>query len=227
VLVPRRQVFTLDADAAIGAACQELAASGHSRAPVVRRGNLDDAVGVAHLRELLTGQGSRVADVARSVLMLPDSLPAADALRRFRAERQQFALVVDEHGAVDGIVTLEDLLEEVVGEIYDETDRDVQAVQRLDDGSLLVPGSFPVHDLSDIGVELEAPPDGDYTTIAGLVITVLGHLPTQPGEVVQLDGWTAQIEGLDRRAISSVRLRQGGRSAHETSPDQLPQPRRV
>jgi putative hemolysin len=77
----------------------------------------------------------------------------------------------------------------------------------MEDGSLLLPGNFPVHDLGDIGVDLDPMPEGDYTTIAGLVITLLGHLPTQPGEVVDVDGWSVRIEGLDRRAISSVRLR--------------------
>jgi putative hemolysin len=220
VMIPRRQVFTLDAESPVDRARLELAASGHSRAPVVRRASLDDTVGIANLRDLLTSDAATVADAARPPFLLPDSLRAAGALRRFKTERQQFALVVDEHGGVDGIVTLEDLVEEVVGEIYDETDRDVQAVQRHDDGTLLVPGTFPVHDLPDIGVDLEQRPDGDYTTIAGLVITLLGHLPTQPGEAVRLDGWTAQITAVDRRAITAVRLR----PTSDTPADDVPQP---
>jgi len=207
VLVPRRNVFTIDAQTPVARARMLLAASGHSRAPVVRVGNLDDTVGVVNLRDLVTGDGDPLAALARPAVLLPDSLHAAEALRRFKADRQQFALVVNEHGAVDGIVTLEDLVEEVVGEIYDETDRDVQAVRREDDGSLLLPGTFPVHDLPDLGVYLERRPHGDYTTIAGLVITVLGHLPTQAGESVTVDGWTAQVTGVDRHAITSVRLR--------------------
>lgn len=207
VLVPRRSVFTIDAQTPVAQARMLLAASGHSRAPVVRVGNLDDTVGVVNLRDLVTHDGDTLAALARPAVLLPDSLLAAEALRRFKADRQQFALVVNEHGAVDGIVTLEDLVEEVVGEIYDETDRDVQAVHREADGSLLLPGTFPVHDLPDLGVYLERRPHGDYTTIAGLVITVLGHLPTQVGESVTVDGWTAQVTGVDRHAITGVRLR--------------------
>ena len=132
-----------------------LAATGHSRAPVVRHGGLDDAVGVVHLRDLVGVPDDRPVDeIARPPMLLPDSLPVVDALRQFKAERQHIALVVDERGAVDGIVTLEDLLEEIVGEIYDETDRDVRSVRREPDGALLLPGTFPVHDLPDIGVEL-------------------------------------------------------------------------
>ncbi|GAA2385747.1 membrane protein [Catellatospora methionotrophica] len=210
VLIPRRNVFTLDADMPVEVARKELAGSGFSRAPVVRRRDLDDTLGVVHLRDLLLDDAAHLSAVARPALLLPDSLHAADALRRFKLEHQQFALVVDEHGAVDGIVTLEDLLEEVVGEIYDETDRDVMAVQQGDDGDMLLPGTFPIHDLSDIGVNLDERPGGDYITIAGLVIAVLGHVPTRPGEIVHLDGWTAQVTSVDRHAITEIRLRPCG-----------------
>jgi putative hemolysin len=214
VLVPRRAVFTIEVDTPVEAARAALAASGHSRAPVVRHANLDDTVGVVQLRDLVTtDRTGPVSELAQPAMVLPDSLRAADALRRFKAERQQLALVVDEHGAVDGIVTLEDLVEEVVGEIYDETDRDVQAVRREEDGSLLLPGTFPVHDLPDVGVHLETRPDGDYTTVAGMVIALLKRLPTAPGDTVAVGDWAAQVTGIDRHAITSIRLRPA------TSPD--------
>jgi putative hemolysin len=115
--------------------------------------------------------------------------------------------IVSQIGAVDGIVTLEDLIEELVGEIYDETDRDIaQAVHEPDD-AILLPGTFPVHDLPDVGVELEQRGDADFTTVAGLVLAHLGHLPSAPGETVSLVGWTAEVAAVERRAITSVRLR--------------------
>ena len=207
VLVPRPAVFMIDAGTPAGEACAALAASGHSRAPVVQHGNLDDTIGVVQLRDLVTTDYTGpVGELARPAMMFPDSLPAADALRRFKAERQQFAIVVDEHGAADGIVTLEDLVEEVVGEIYDEADRDVLAVRRDPDGTLLVPGAFPVHDLPDLGVDLPSKPHGDYTTVAGLVIALLGHLPTAPGETVELGAWTARVERIGRHAVTEIRL---------------------
>ncbi|MGK5443863.1 hemolysin family protein [Micromonospora sp. URMC 105] len=208
VLVPRLQVFTLDSGTTAEAARLVLAATGHSRAPVVRHGGLDDAVGVIHLRDLVGVPAERPVDeCARPPMLLPDSLPVVDALRQFKAERQHIALVVDERGAVDGIVTLEDILEEIVGEIYDETDRDVRSVRTEADGALLLPGTFPVHDLPDIGVEVPARPAGDYTTVAGMVLACLGHIPTVAGESVTIDGWELQVCAIDRRAITQIRLR--------------------
>ncbi|MEU6715079.1 hemolysin family protein [Nonomuraea sp. NPDC046802] len=207
VLVSRREVFTLDADTPTDQARGLLAGSGHSRAPVVRNNNLDDTVGVANLRDLLTDEAAvTVADVARPPLLLPDSLAVGEALRRFKSERQQFALVIDERGAVDGIVTLEDLLEEVVGEIYDETDRDTMNVRPEADGSLLLPGSFPVHDLPDLDVHLENRPEGDYTTIAGLTLALLGRVPTAPGDRVVVADWAVEITAVERHAITQVRV---------------------
>ncbi|MEV4806205.1 hemolysin family protein [Nonomuraea sp. NPDC049421] len=207
VLVSRRQVFTLDAGTPVEQARRLLAGSGHSRAPVVGARGFDDVTGIVNLRDLLTDENAvTAADVARPPLLLPDSLPVAEALRRFKAERQQFALVVDERGSIDGIVTLEDLLEEVVGEIYDETDRDVLQAVRESDGSVVVPGAFPVHDLPDIDVHLEERPEGDYTTVAGLVLTLLGHVPTAPGESVVTGGWRLQVLAVEGLAIVRVRL---------------------
>lgn len=206
ILVPRREVVTLPADLPIRDALRRLATSGHSRAPVTGPAGLDDVVGVVHLRDLLDGAGT-VGAAARPALFLPETLQVSDAMRQMRQQRQQFALVVDEWGAIDGIVALEDLLEEVVGEIYDETDRDVQSVVRELDGSMLVPGGFPIHDLPDIGVDLELPTNGEFTTVAGLILARIGHIPTMPGDAVRLPGLSAQVIGVENRAITRVRLR--------------------
>ncbi|WBB93247.1 hemolysin family protein [Verrucosispora sp. WMMC514] len=220
ILVPRRDVVTLSDSLSAPQALRELGASGQTRAPVVGRGGLDDTVGLVHMRDLLDQEGP-VAAYVSPPLYLPETLKVTEAIREMRQQRQQFALVVDERGAIDGIVTMEDLVEEIVGEIYDETDRDVQSVIREPDGALLMPGGFPLHDLPDVGVDL--PDDlleaGDYTTVAGLVLAQLGHIPKAPGEVVELPGLTAEVTEVSGRAIARVRLRSAppGIGAHEAA----------
>ena len=209
MLVPRPAVITLADDTTIERARNILVESGHSRAPVVRSGDLDDVVGVVHLRDLFADHRT-VGAAARPALQLPDSLRVSGALQRFKAEREHFALVIDERGGVAGIVTLEDLLEEIVGEIYDETDRDILAVRPMPDGSLVLPGTFPIHDLPDINVGVTDAVAGNYTTIAGLILTALGRIPTTPGDRVELAQWSIEVTRISHHAITEVRLRPRG-----------------
>jgi putative hemolysin len=206
ILVPRGQVFTLPTGTPADEALRLIAASGQTRVPVVGPNGLDDVTGVVHLRDLVGATGT-VADHAHPPVFLPETLKVTDAIRQLRQQRQQFALVIDERGATDGIVTMEDLVEEIVGEIYDETDRDVQEVVRDREGAMVLAGTYPIHDLPDIGVDLGDNDDRDYTTIAGLLLARLGHIPTAPGETVDLPGYTAQVDEVTGRAITRVRLR--------------------
>jgi putative hemolysin len=204
VLRPRPDVFVLEADQRVADALQALAASGHSRAPVAHDGKLDEVVGMVHLRDLL-GPGDRpVREVAGELAAFPETAGVLDVLHQMQVRRLQLALVVDEHGAAAGIVTVEDLLEELVGEIYDETDRDVVRVRREPDGSLVLPGRFPVHDLEDVGVH--GMPEGPYATVAGLVLDVLGRVPDAPGDRVTVAGRTIEVLAVDGRAITEVRI---------------------
>jgi putative hemolysin len=200
VLVSRGDVLAFPADTPAPAARAEMIAEGHSRAPVYRD-SIDDIVGLVHLRNLVDVDGP-VSAYARDAIVFPDSVGVLDALRRLQAERAQLALVADEHGTVSGIVTIEDLLEEIVGEIYDEFDRDLQPISPQDDGSVVLPGSFPIHDLEDIGVEV---PEGDYATVAGLLLWHLGHIPSA-GEEVGLPGYRAVVLAMDGLSIDRLRL---------------------
>jgi putative hemolysin len=201
VLVPRREVFTLSEELTSAEAVQLLAASGHSRAPVVG-GGLDHVRGVATLRTLVAADGPLVEHVD-SVLELPESLVIIDALRALQKERQQLAMVVNEHGGVDGIVTLEDLIEELVGEIYDETDTDLMSVVHEADGSILVPGSFPIHDLPDLTIDV---PEGEYTTVAGLILEGLGDLPEAPGASIEVARRRFEVVEVKGLTIARVRI---------------------
>lgn len=200
---PRLDVFTLDAAARCGDAMAELAASGHSRAPVGQGGVLDDVVGIVHLRDLLVDPDLLVADVATPAMILPETAGVLHTLRELQRLRTQLAVVVDEHGAAEGIVTMEDLVEELVGEIYDETDRDVLSVRRQAGGAMVVPGRFPIHDLPDIGVAL---PDGPFTTVAGMVLSELQRIPDAPGDVIDLGPWRVVVTAVGGNTVTEVRF---------------------
>ena len=200
ILIPRRDVFVLDAASRCDDALRLLAASPYSRAPVATDGRLDQTVGVVHLRQLLEGGTDAITAHLSELSVLPDTARALPALGELRAARSQMALVVDEHGGAEGIVTVEDLVEELVGEIYDETDRDVLAVVHGEHGELIVPGRFAVHDLPGLGVEL---PDGPYSTVAGVVLARLGHIP-EVGDHVEVDGWRLRVKSMKGRAVTEV-----------------------
>jgi putative hemolysin len=200
VLVPRRDVVAIPAQVTVQEAIQTLLQSTHGRAPVYR-GDLDNVLGLVTLLDLVGVEGL-VADCVRPILALPDSMDVLEALRRLQAARGQLAIVVDEYGGTAGIITVEDLLEELVGEIYDEFDPDFRGVKRQPDGSMVLPGSFPVHDLPDLGVSL---PEGSYATVAGLILERLGRIPSA-GDVVEIDRWRVEVLTMDRNAIGRVRL---------------------
>jgi putative hemolysin len=200
VMIPRTEVFTLPAAMRCESALEELSRSGHSRAPVVEN-ELDDAIGIIHLRDLVGRSGS-LRTAVRPVLLIPESASVLAGLRRLREERQQMLLLVDEFSSVSGIVTTEDLVEEVVGEIYDEFDRDIATARRLPDGSLVVPGRFPLHDLGQLGYAL---PEGDYATVAGFVLDRLGRIPSR-GDSVEIDCCRIEVLDADQRSVKRLRL---------------------
>ncbi len=205
ILVPRNQVVGIEAERSAGEALELLVDSGHSRAPVYR-GDLDDVLGVIHLREVIGGGDESIVDRVRPAAVLPETVGVLGALQQLRTARAQLAIVINEHGGTEGIVTVEDLLEEIVGEIYDEFDRnldpaDVRGIIRAEDGSVLMPGSFPMHDLVDVKISL---PEGPYATVAGMVLHSLGRIP-DVGESLHVPGW--QVEIIDREANAIQRLR--------------------
>jgi len=200
VLVPRSRVIGLPADLPVEEALERLSSMGHSRAPVFTD-ELDDADRTISVLGLV-GRTGTVGDHARPATALPESLDAVSALRELQTRRQQLAVVVSEHGGVEGIITVEDLVEELVGEIYDEHDRDVRAVIREKDGVFLVPGSFPIHDLEDLGLEVTSE---QVTTVGGLVLEHLSRIP-KVGDRVELDGAELEVLSVRRRAAERVRI---------------------
>lgn len=204
ILVPRGEVFCVRADLNAAEALDALVHSGFSRAPVVTGDSLDDTVGMVHMRQLVGGVEGNAERLAIEVPVLPESLGVVEAMRVLQTQRISMALVLDEHGGAQGIVTTKDLIEEVVGEIYDEIDRDVLSVERRPDGTLILPGRYPIHDLVDLGIEL---PVGSYATVAGFVLDRLGRVPSEPGDVIEEHNLILTVTHVQANAIAEVRIR--------------------
>ncbi|MGH2689793.1 MAG: hemolysin family protein [Actinomycetota bacterium] len=200
VVVPRGQVLFLPASMESAEAVGQLAHSGHSRAPV-RGDSIDQVLGVVHIRDLV-GKSGPVGAHAREVLFLPETVTALAAIGSLQRERKKLAVVVDEHGGTEGIVTVEDLLEELVGDLYDEHDPDLRAVVHEPDGSFVVKGTFPVHDLPDLGVEVTP---GSYTTVGGFVMDRLGRIPVR-GDTVEEGRHRIEVLEVEKRAVKRVRI---------------------
>ena len=207
VMVPRPDMVTIPHDATVSAALDLAIEHGFSRLPVMGEGE-DDVVGLGHAKDLMRaereGRGDEpAAAIARAARFIPENKPLNRLMREMQAEKFHLAIVVDEYGDIAGMVTLEDCLEELVGEIVDEFDREDMEVVRLPDGSYLVDGGMGISDLNDL-LEI-ALPDEDWDTVAGFVFSTLGHVPER-GEAVSANGWRFAAEQLDGRRIRRVRI---------------------
>lgn len=208
VMTPRTEVTFLDASMTASRAAKLVVDSSYSRYPVVGR-DQDDVVGFVHVRDLFlpnhpAGRAATVGDLAREVKRLPGTAGVLTALSEMRRENQHLAIVVDEYGGTDGIVTLEDLIEEVIGEIYDEYDAEVEPEARQSpDAPREVDGLLNLDDFTEAtGLRL---PEGPYETAAGYVLAGLGRLP-EVGDSIGVEGRAVTVVELDGRRIARLRV---------------------
>jgi CBS domain containing-hemolysin-like protein len=204
-MVPRTEITAVPSTATPADVERVVVESGHSRIPVFSE-DIDHVLGFIHAKDLLrvpdNERGSVLrSDLFRQMLIVPESRKLRPLLIDMRRERRHLALVIDEHGGTAGIVTLEDLLEELVGEIRDEYDVRELGVERLDERRYLVPGSLRIDETATrLGVEL---PEGDYETVAGFLMDRLGRIPTRR-DAVEHDGWRLRVRSMQRRRIVQV-----------------------
>jgi putative hemolysin len=208
VLVPRTEVVFLEAATPVPEAAAEIARYPHSRYPVIDE-SADNVVGFVHVRDLLSPDAAeraeQVAELTRPALFLPGTKHVLDALSEMRRDSFHLAIVVDEYGGTAGIVTLEDLVEEVIGDIRDEYDSARSDVIRLRGGGLDLSGLINLDDAAEVvGVPL---PEGPYETLAGFLIAQLGRLP-RVGDEVAWDGLRLTVHSMDGRRVSRVRVDQ-------------------
>ena len=227
VMTPRVDVVALDVPVTVGDVVRAVRESGHSRFPVYEN-DLDHLVGILFVKDLFRSgwwdsqQDADVLVVARDPdtpplladapirklrkpFLVPEGRQVLDVLSEMRKRRNAFAVVVDEYGGFEGVITIKDLVSELVGELPDEFDRDEEApIVRVDAGRWLVAGDCPVDDINE---ELEMDlPEGEYVTLGGFLFDRFGHIPTE-GETVQHNGWELRVAEMDRRRVGKVVVR--------------------
>ena len=206
VMVPRPEVVALSVELPPEQALQAVLESPYTRYPVYR-GTLDEIVGVLHVRDLIQAMHERgiasveIADLVRPSYMVPETKDLAALLKEFRNQNQHLAIVIDEYGSMEGIVTLEDVLEEIVGEIEDEFDLPDESVERVDENTIRIDGTFPIDDFNEqFGVEM---PQEDYHTVAGFVFGLLGR-GAEPGDEVDFDGLHFRVDDVEGSRIQRL-----------------------
>lgn len=208
VMTPRIDLSAIDADCSLSELIALVTNSGHSRIPVYE-GDLDNIIGIVHAKDLLTLNTDGVRDqmairaVMRAAYFIPETKKVDELLKEFRRSRQQLAIVRDEYGVTSGLVTIEDLLEEIVGDIQDEYDTEEPMVQVLDATTTICDGKLGLSEVNDrLGLEL---PEEEADTIGGFVFGLLGHQAAQ-GETVSFEGMVFVVEATDGRRITKVRI---------------------
>jgi len=220
VMTPIPAVVTVDVSESAEAALRRCVDSGHTRLVVTENANTDRIRGVVHnnslARRLMNeGPDASIQSSVKDALIVPETKPLDDLLADLQRERASVAVVVDEYGRTAGIVSVEDIVEEVVGEIADETDPAVAGVRRLGNGDWWVRGHVPITDLADYGLDL--PTDSDaFNSVGGFVFGELGRLPKR-GDMVRSNGYSLRVESVRENRIEAVRIRDHDKRAAATS----------
>lgn len=207
VMIPRTDMMTIESELSIESALEVTSTAGFSRVPVTGE-NIDDIVGLAYVKDLIRAElDDREMDEVGTLLRPPHFVPetkrVAPLLREMQQHSFHMAVVVDEYGGIAGLVTLEDLIEEIVGEIVDEYDVEDPLIERQPDGTLRVDGRMLIDELNDLsGLEL---PVGDWDTVGGLVFDRFGRVPRE-GESRECDGYLLRVERVQGRRITKVRI---------------------
>ena len=211
VMTPIPAVVTVDIAASAGDALRQAVATGHSRLVVVEDEDEDQVRGIVHVNQLIKvlmdqGEHASFESRVREAPIVPETKPLDDLLADLQRERTEMAIVVDEYGRTAGIVTIEDIIEEVVGEISDETDPAGGAIRRLANGDWFVRGHVAITDLEDYGLALPVDTDA-YNSIGGFVFAELGRLPKR-GDSIQANGYSIRVESVRQNRIEAVRVRE-------------------
>ena len=215
VMVPRIGIRAVEVSEPIDEVLDMIVRAGHSRVPVYEE-NLDNILGILYVKDLLPylkDHGSKapqieIRSMARPAVYVPETKPVDDLLREMRGARRHIAIVVDEYGGTAGLITLEDVVEEIVGEIQDEYDREESLVEQIEAGEEIayrLDGRVSISDLRDLFdlPDAEEDDEDEYDTVGGLVVHRVGHIPL-PGAVVQFRDVTLRVEAAEPRRVAKV-----------------------
>ncbi|HVS29678.1 MAG TPA: hemolysin family protein [Solirubrobacteraceae bacterium] len=216
VMTPIPAVVTVDVSEDVEAALRRCISAGHTRLIATEEFNPDRVCGIVHInslaRLLMTdGPEAKIEGLVRDAPIIPETKPLDDLLADLQRQRSAMAVVVDEYGRTAGIVTVEDIIEEVVGEIDDETDPAGGAVRQLANGDWFVRGHVAITDLLDYGLELPIDTDA-YNSVGGLVFATLGRLPKR-GDTISANGYSIRVESVRDNRVEAVRIRERRESA--------------
>ncbi len=226
IMTPRTDVHGIEITSTLEQVREAIRQEGHSRIPVYED-SLDHIVGILYVKDLIdlvgTDQPFKLRPLLRHALMVPESKSVRELLAEFKARKVHIAIVLDEYGGTAGLVTIEDIVEEIVGEIHDEYEptEETPRVRRLSDHSVEVDGRFYIDDLND-ELDMDLPEDKDFDTVGGFVFATLGHIP-EAGERFEFDGAVFTVAAAERTKVIAVRIdmvQQAQQAAGRIAPDQ-------
>ena len=222
VMIPRTEISAVGLDAGISQAVEEILESGHSRIPIYEE-SIDRIAGLVYAKDLLRclkeGRSQiPLREIMRSPYFIPETKNVQKLLSELKVKRLHMAIVIDEYGGTSGLVTLEDLIEEIVGEIEDEYDFEEEKLVEVSPGEILVPARLEIDEIEDyFGLELD---EGNFTTVGGWIASNIGRIPKN-GEHFQFDDLQVRIEQADERRVRKVRIMRAASSDNgvQTGPD--------
>ncbi len=206
IITPRNDVVSLDINKPFEENLKIAMATKHTRFPLVD-GHLDETKGLVHIKDLIVEMQNKepsLENVLREIMPVPELVKLDEMLKTFQTKKEHVALVVDEYGGSLGLVMLDDVLDQIVGDIQDEFDEDIHSIEKLNEDEFTVEGSFPLHELSDEieGLELESP---DVSTIGGYITSMIGRLP-EVGESTEIEGFSVEVTKADERSIREAKF---------------------
>jgi len=202
VMTPRPDILAVEEGETLLAAVDLIRDSGHSRIPVFES-NIDNIIGILYAKDLLAARDGKLKDHMRSALFIPETKKVDELLHQMQANRTHLAIVVDEYGVTSGLVTMEDLIEEIVGEIHDEFERGEKSIEKLDENTYLADGKLAVDEVNQAaGIDL---PTDESDSLGGLIFGRLGKVPAV-GDMVKFDSGTVFVERLHRRRVTRLKI---------------------